>query len=80
MRNFKLLVSNLAILFFTFIVNNSAMSIPYKRWFEKYIHRLCAMCIYGKFITSCCMVRKWITQFNEGSENVYDEPWCGHRI
>jgi len=29
------------------------------------------------FVTSFSMVRRWVLLFNEGRENVHDDPWSG---
>ena len=35
-------------------------------------HQLCD--VYGKHAMSSAMVRRWVRLFNEGSENVCDDP------
>jgi hypothetical protein len=40
------------------------------------IHRqLCE--VYGEHAMSDSMVRRWMRHFNEGCENVHDDPWSG---
>ena len=38
----------------------------------------CQICeVYGENATSDGMVRKWVRKFNEGRDNVHDEPRSG---
>jgi hypothetical protein len=38
----------------------------------------CQICeVYGENAMSDGMVRKWVRKFNEGRDNVHDEPWSG---
>jgi len=36
-------------------------------------HQLCD--VYGEHATSSSMLQRWVRLFNEGRENVYDDPW-----
>jgi transposase len=38
-------------------------------------HQLCE--VYGEHAMSDSMVRRWVRHFNEGRENVHDDPWSG---
>jgi len=38
-------------------------------------HQLCD--VYGEHAMSSSMVRRWVRLFNEGRENVHDDPWSG---
>jgi len=38
----------------------------------------CQLCdVYGERAMSSSMVRRWVRLFNEGCENVHDDPWSG---
>jgi len=38
----------------------------------------CQLCdVYGEHVTSSSMVRRWVWLFNEGCENVHDDPRSG---
>ena len=38
----------------------------------------CQLCdVYGEHAISSSMVRRWVRLFNEGCENVHDDPWSG---
>ena len=38
----------------------------------------CQICeVYGENVMSDAMVRKWVRKFNEGCDNVHDEPRSG---
>jgi len=32
---------------------------------------------YGEHAMSSSMVRRWVLLFNDGRENVHDDPWSG---
>jgi hypothetical protein len=38
-------------------------------------HQLCE--VYEEHAMSDLMVWRWVRHFNEGSENVHDDPWSG---
>jgi transposase len=33
--------------------------------------------VYGEHAMSDSMVRRWVRHFNQGRENVHDDPWSG---
>jgi len=38
----------------------------------------CQLCdVYGEHVMSSSAVRRWVRLFNEGRENVHDDPWSG---
>jgi len=39
------------------------------------IRQLCD--VYGEHAMSTSMVQRWVQLFNEGRENMHDDPWSG---
>ena len=33
--------------------------------------------VYGEHAMSSSVIRRWVRMFNEGRENVHDDPWSG---